>query len=400
MSNEQVNNGKVGPGLLRARDGEAQQVTTMELFFDLVYVFAVTQLSHQLQEHLTPGGAFDTLLLLLAVWWAWVYTAWVTNWSNPNHSAVRVVLLGVMLVSLVMSAAIPDAFGGRGLTFAGAYVAIQVGRSLFMVLAPHEDEGLRRNFQRILVWSAASGSLWIAGALVSGTAREGLWLAAVVVDYAAPASGFFTPGLGRSTVQDWRTITGGHIAERCQLFIIIALGESVLDTGATLGELTPSAMTVVAFVVAFIGNVALWWVYFYRSAEWGSEMISSAREPGQLGRTAYTYFHLPMVAGIIVAAVAIELTISHPLKHGTVATAAVSLGGPALYLAGHALFKWAISGRRPWSRVIAIAALAALIPVAAVSPILLTSAVAGLVVVLVACWDTYTQLADISRVPG
>lgn len=389
-----------GTGLLRARDGQAQRVTNMELFFDLVYVFAVTQLSRQLLEHLTPGGAFDTLLLLLAVWWAWIYTAWVTNWCDPNHSAVRVVLLGVMLSSLVMSAAIPDAFGGRGLMFAGAYVAIQVGRSLFMVLAPHGDPGLRRNFQRILVWSAASGVLWIVGALLQGATREALWLAAVIVDYLAPASGFFTPGLGRSTVRDWRTITGGHIAERCQQFILIALGESVLDTGATLGELTPSTVTVVAFVVAFIGNVALWWVYFYRSAEWGSERISSDREPGRLGRTAYTYFHLPMVAGIIVAAVAIELTISHPLAHGAVATAAVSLGGPALYLAGHALFKRAISGHLSWSRIIAIAALAAMIPVAAVSPILLTSAAAGFIVVLVACWDTYALRARAAPVSG
>src|SRR5438270_1632743 len=119
-------------GLLRARDGGGQQVTNLELFFDLVYVFAVTQLSHRLLDHLTVGGVLETLFLLLAVWWAWVYTIWVTNWLDPDQLAVGLLLVTVMLASLVMSVAIPDAFGERGLTFAVAYVAIQVGRTFFV----------------------------------------------------------------------------------------------------------------------------------------------------------------------------------------------------------------------------------------------------------------------------
>jgi low temperature requirement protein LtrA len=193
--------------------------------------------------------------------------------------------------------------------------------------------------------------------------------------------------LGRSRTTDW-TIAGSHLAERCQQFLIIALGESVLVTGATFCDLSWSAIRVAAFVVAFVGTVALWWIYFYRSAQGGSEVIASAADPGRLGRSAYTYFHLPMVAGIIVTAVADELTIARPDAHSDPATTAVILGDGALFLAGHALFKWALSGRLYASRLVAIVALGALVPVGMVASPLPLAAAATLVLVIVACWDT------------
>jgi low temperature requirement protein LtrA len=207
-----------------------QRVTAFELFFDLVYVLAVTQLSHLLLDHLSVRGAAQTLLLLLAVWTAWIYNAWFTNWFDPDRRVVRLVLVGVMLASLLMSATLPEAFGERGLIFAGSYVAMQVGRTMFVVAALREQLELRRNFQRVLAWLVAAGALWLAGGLAHGTAREVLWLAAVVVDLIGPMCGFLTPALGRSRTTDW-TIAGWHMAERCQLFIIIALGESILVTG-------------------------------------------------------------------------------------------------------------------------------------------------------------------------
>jgi len=177
-------------------------------------------------------------------------------------------------------------------------------------------------------------------------------------------------------------------AERCQLFIIIALGESILVTGDTFGELPLRVATAAALVVAFASSVALWWIYFYRMAEWGSAVMSAAADPGRLGRSAYTYFHVPMVAGIIVTAVADELTIAHPGAHGTGAIAGVALGGPVLYLLGNALYKRVMSGRWLASRAVAIAVLAALAPVALVVPALVTSLAATLVVVSVAVWET------------
>jgi low temperature requirement protein LtrA len=379
--------------MLRREQGQAgQRVTFMELFFDLVYVLAVTQLSHLLVEHLDARGAAQTALLLMAVWIAWVYNAWFTNWFDPDRRPVRLVLLGVMLASLLMSASLPDAFGDRGLLFAGAYAAMQVGRTVFVVAALREEPGLRRNFQRVLSWLLAAAVLWLAGGLAHGTARGALWLAALAVDFIAPMVGFFTPGLGRSRTTDW-TIAGGHFGERFPLFLILALGESILVTGSVFGELALSASTVAAFVVAFLGSVALWWVYFDRSAEDASGVIAESADPGRLGRSAYTYCHLPMVAGIIVTAVGDELVIAHPGGHASVATTTTVLLGPALFLAGHALFKRVVFGRLSVPRLLAIVALAGLWPVGpAVSPLLL-ALVATLVVAAVAVSDTRTARA-------
>jgi low temperature requirement protein LtrA len=188
-------------GLLRARDGGEQQVTSLELFFDLVYVFAVTQLSHRLLDHLTVGGALETLFLLLVVWWAWVYTIWVTNWFDPDQLAVRVLLVAVILASLVMSIAIPEAFGEHGLMFAIAYVTIQVGRTLFVVLTLDKSSSLGRNFQRILAWFAMPAVLWVVGGLLEGEARYALWVIALALEYAGPVTGFYTPGLGRTRTE-------------------------------------------------------------------------------------------------------------------------------------------------------------------------------------------------------
>ncbi|MGI8910189.1 MAG: low temperature requirement protein A [Rubrobacteraceae bacterium] len=376
---------------MRSRDGGGQQVSPFELFFDLVYVFAVTQLSHRLLGELTVGNALETLFLMLAVWWAWVYTTWVTNWFDPGKLPVRLMLVAVMLASLVMSVAIPDAFGERGLMFAAAYAAIQVGRTLFVIVALEKSSSLGRNFQRILFWLATAGVLWIAGGLLDGEARYALWALALAVEYAGPVSGFWTPGLGRSTTETWRTVDAGHAAERCQLFVIIALGESLLLTGATFGGIEVSTATVSAFVVAFIGSVALWWLYFARVAEEAREVFASAADPGRIARSAYTYFHLPMIAGIITVAASDELTVAHPGNPGTPSSIALILGGTALFLAGHTLFKWAVFGLVSFSRIAAIVALAALIPVGFVIPALALSAAAALIVMCVAAWDTLTH---------
>jgi low temperature requirement protein LtrA len=333
------------------------------------------------------------------VWFAWVYNAWFTNWFDPDRRPVRLVLLGVMLASLLMSASLPEAFGERGLVFAAAYVTMQVGRTVFVIAALGEDPGLRRNFQRILSWLLASGLLWLAGGLAQGTAREALWLAAVVADFTAPACGFYTPGLGRSRTTDW-TITGGHMAERCQLFVIIALGESLLVTGTTFGELPLSAVTVAALVVAFAGSVALWWVYFDRSAEDAGEVIARSADPGRLGRSAYTYCHIPMVAGIIVAAVGDELMLAHPGGHAGAATAATVLGGPALFLAGHGAFKRMVFGRVSVPRLLAVLALGGLWPLSPVLSPLLLAAAATLVVAAVAAADAMAARARARSVAG
>lgn len=374
-------------GLFRERGGADARVAPIELFFDLVYVLAVTQLTHQLLTHLTLRGAVETLLLLVAVWTAWMYTAWVTSWFDPSTLPVRLMLIGVMLGSLLMSAAIPEAFGDRGLEFAGAFVAIQVGRTVWVLAVVGRSHELTANFQRVSLWLFATGVVWLAGALAEGDARLAIWTLAVVLEVAAVWLGFPVPGLGRSQTAEW-TIAGEHLAERCLLFVIIALGESIIVTGAGFGDLPVAPETTAAFVVAFVGSVAFWWIYFDRGAELGMEIIARSDDPGRLGRSAYSYFHIPMIAGIIVAAAADEELIAHPLDPATAETAALILGGPALYLAGNALFKWSLWEYVPWSRIAAIGALAALIPVAMVSSALVLSVCAMAVVVALAVRDT------------
>ena len=374
-------------GLLRPRNKGEQQVTPLELFFDLVFVFAVTQLSHRLLDHLTVSNALETLLLLLAVWRAWVDTTWVTNWFDPDRTPVRLLLVALMLVSLVMSVAIPEAFGERGLMFALAYVIIQAGRTAFVVLALERFSSLSRNFQRILAWFAIPAMLWVAGGLLQGEARYVLWALALVLEYTGPVTGFWTPGLGRSTTADW-TVQGGHFAERCRLFVILALGESILVTGTTFGEIEATTATVSAFVVAFLGSVALWWLYFARSAEAARRTFSSSADPGRVARSAYTYFHLPMIAGIIAVAAADEFMVAHPGDRGTGASVALSIGGIALFFAGHALFKWAIFGVLSWPRVVAIAALITLIPVGFLVPALALGVAVTLIAAALAVWDS------------
>jgi low temperature requirement protein LtrA len=373
--------------LLRAPGDDAHRVTFFELFFDLVYVFAITQLSHGLLEHLDLRGAAETVVLLLAVWWAWVYTTWATNWLNPDSTACRLMLVGVMGAGLLMATSIPDAFGDGGLTFALAYSAIQVGRSSFVLWAVRQDPVRRANFQRILVWNASASALWIAGGLLSGSARDAAWLAALVVDYAAPAMRFAVPGLGRSTTVEW-TVTASYFSERFKLFVILALGESIIVIGATFSELEADLPTVLAFASAFAGSVALWWVYFHRSADASEEAMGRSGDPGRIARSAYTYSHLPLVAGIIVTAVGDELVIGHPTGEASVATVATVLGGPALFLAGHALFRYTVLGVVSVPRLVAIALLAAFVPVALAMPPLVTGVAATLVIVGVALHET------------
>ncbi|MBS0538817.1 MAG: low temperature requirement protein A [Proteobacteria bacterium] len=373
---------------LRKRGGhESGRVTYVELFFDLVFVFAVTQLSHGLLHHLTPLGALETGLLMMAVWWVWIYTSWITNWLDPERMPVRLMLFVLMAAGLVLSASIPTAFAARGASFAIAFVFMQVGRSLFMLWAlKHHDSGNFRNFLRITVWLSVSGVFWIAGGFADPHARLGLWAIAVAIEYASPAAGMWVPGLGRSTTADWQ-IDGGHLAERCALFVIIALGESVLVTGATFADMAWTTDAVAAFAVALTGSIAMWMVYFNVGAERASRQIAHSDDPGRLARSGYTYLHILIVAGVIVSAVADELVLSHPAGHTEPKALAVIVGAPALYLLGTALFKRLTAPNVPLSHLVGLGLLAVLAIVGLSMPPLVLSAATSFCLVVVAFWE-------------
>jgi low temperature requirement protein LtrA len=363
------------------------RVTYAELFFDLVFVFAVTQISHTLLGRFSPLGALQTTLLFLAVWWVWVYTSWVTNWLNPELTPVRVLLFALMLGGLVLSTSIPKAFESRGLWFALAYAAMQVGRTLFLLASTTRRSPARMNAIRILVWLSTSAVFWIAGGMAQGHARLVFWSVALGIEYISPAVRFWIPKYGASEVADWE-VEGGHMAERCAGFIIIALGESIVVTGATFADLPWTAETVSAFASAFVGALAMWWIYFHKGAGAGSELISRSSEPGRLARLAYTYLHMPIVAGIILSAVADELVLTHPAEHSDLKTVLSAIGGPLLFLIGTILFKHTIRGFLQLSHGAGIVALAILAWFAgALSPLMLSIATTAIMIV-VAVWES------------
>jgi len=338
--------------------GSEAKVEFIELFFDLVFVFAVTQISHGLLRNLTLLGAFQATFLLMAVWWVWIYTSWVTNWMDPRRGPVKFMLFVLMLAGLVLSTSIPEAFAERGLMFAGAYVFMQVGRTAFTAWAfrPH-DRPNYLNMCRILAWLVLSGIFWIAGALAEGEMRFALWIVALALEYISPSLRFWTPWLGATPTRDW-DIDGGHMAERSAAFIIIALGESVVVMGATLSEAKLDAGVVLAFLASFGASVAMWWLYFAVGAETARHRIEASADPGRVARIAYTYLPVLLIAGIIVTAVADELTVAHPGGHNAdLATILTLIGGPALYVFGNLLFKKVTSGRTPPSHLVGLALL-------------------------------------------
>lgn len=230
--------------------------------------------------------------------------------------------------------------------------------------------------------------LWIAGGLLEGQARLIVWLFAVAGEFAAPMLYFWVPGLGRSHTADWQ-VEGGHLAERVGLFIIICLGESVLVTGATFAGLEWTPAVIGAFASAFVGALAMWWIWFSRAHHAASDVIAHSDDPGRIARRAYTYGPILVVAGVIVTAVGDELSLSHPLEPMTFATAAVLIGGPLLFLTGAQVFKLAAFGTWSPSRLGGVAALAALGLVAPwLTPLGLTAASTA-VLVGVGAWETF-----------
>jgi low temperature requirement protein LtrA len=344
---------------LRRQPGVVHRATNIELFFDVVYILVVTQLSNRLRGGVTWSEAFHTAVLLGMVWLVWAYTMWVTNWLDPDLLEVRLMLIVLMALSLVFSAGIPQAYGSRGMWIGGSYALMQVGRSTFAV-AGLRDDPLQRNFQRILVWCVASGTFAVAGALVHGDARVTLWLVAVLIDVVGGLVGFAVPGLGRSRTTDW-TVDGHHIAERCQAFVLIALGESILVIGHTVADLqTISGQQEAAFAAAFIGAIALWWIYFARAADASTDVVVTSVDPGRFARSAYHLVHPIIVAGIILTAAADEDVVLHPTAAHHPSAAWLILGGTALFLLGHAIFTTAVWRTVPWARLAGAVALVAL----------------------------------------
>ncbi|WP_444947958.1 low temperature requirement protein A [Micromonospora ureilytica] len=381
--------------LLRRRESP-QRPTFLELFFDLVYVFALTRIVHELVLDYTRGHVAErlttslaengeTLLLLLAVWWIWTQTAWVTSRFDPFQPPVQFVVVATMYGSMLLAVAISGALAETGLLFASTYVAIQVGRTLFFV-GVVRGHNLRRVNMLALIWFGASAVPWLAGAFAPEVTRNSLWTVALAIDYLGARLGWPVPGLGRSRGSPW-AVAGEHLAERYWQLVIVALGETILTSGSSLLRGPIVAQRTMALTLSFLTTVLLWRIYFYRAGQILGEAIAASADPARLGRLA-EFAHLLMVSGILASSAGSELVLLDPSGDAKPAWVGAILGGPALYLVGRSVFEYVAFARVSWPRPIGIFVLAAMAPIMVGLPPLGVAAAAVAVLLGVAVSDT------------
>ncbi|MFC6020250.1 low temperature requirement protein A [Plantactinospora solaniradicis] len=353
-----------GADLLR-REESSPRATFLELFLDLVYVFALTRVSQRLVKILTEleGEIFAqtlrAVLLLLTLWLLWAMTTLMTSRFDPERAIVQIIVVATMFASMVMAVAVIRAFEEHGLLFALAYVLTQIGRPLVLGLTLRRDPRQRISV-RLVFWGLCTAPLWIGGAFTTGDTRLLIWGVAIGADYLGHLLRWPTPRLGHAASMEWR-FAGEHVAERYQQFFLIALGESILVTGFAFSGNEFTATRSAAFVVAFATTVLLWRLYFFQAGFALAEAFSSARDPARFAWSA-TYTHLVIVAGVVTTAVGYELVVTRPLGHTDAAWVGVIVGGPVLFMAGRARFGYEVYARLLWSRLIGIALLVVVAP--------------------------------------
>ncbi|WP_418515438.1 low temperature requirement protein A [Curtobacterium flaccumfaciens pv. flaccumfaciens] len=321
----------------------------MELFFDLVFAFAVTQVTELLTVSPDVLDVIKTVIVCLAIWWVWVYTTWAMNWLDPETRPVLWLLMLLTALGLLLSETVPEAFESKALLFVGAYLAYGFVRTISVIVGTRRDLPVVADGQwRILWWSAGAAVLWVTGALVeSDWLQVLLWAGALTVEYGGPAVRFWLPGRGRSSWEAWR-VRGGHFAERSALFIIIVLGESILVVGRALSEHGLTAENIAASLSAFIDAVVLWFLYFAHGQERGHRFISAQGATGPVARVSYTYLHVILVIGIVLTTHAVDLVIHDPHDEASPLGVGLLMLAPALYLVGLVSFKRTTGVRVRW----------------------------------------------------
>jgi low temperature requirement protein LtrA len=369
------------PHLTAVLRGEDERVTPLELFFDLVFVLALTQCTALMADDPTWEGMAKGMLVLGIMWWAWVGYAWLTSVLDPEEGMVRLVMFGAMAALLVVSLCVPEAFDESGLLFAGAYALVRIAHLALFMVASRDDPVLRRAVLTGLVGSTlVSSGLLVAASFTDGALQGGLWALALALDMSGPL--FFGS-------QGWKLVPG-HFAERHGLILIIALGESIVaigvgaEAGVTLG-------VVVAASVGIAVAAAQWWLYFdvvARVAEIRLTRAAPGRERNTMARDSYSYLHLPMVAGIVLVALGMKKTLEHvedPLK---AVPAVALLGGTALYLLAHVAFRWRNIHTLNRQRLVTAGLVVALIPAGLELPALATVAILAAVLVALIAYET------------
>jgi low temperature requirement protein LtrA len=365
------------------RKPEFTRPTFLELVFDVVFVLVLTQLGHVLGD-VNWTGVVHTLILLLALSNVWAVTAQECNTFDPRCRPIQLLVLGALLGTLVMAAAVPEAFGARGLYFAVVYIATQLGTAGGLMFLLRGDELQRPAIWRGF-WFGVSAVAWIVGAFLQGWARGVLWALAVAVEYGAAVLRLPTPVLGRPPAAEF-TYSAEHLADRCRQFFTIALGELILVTGLTLDQAGFQVAALAATLAAFATTVLLWRIYFYSAGEQETEALAAV--PGPLNGRPVIYAHPFLVGAVLAISVSYKLEIADPLGRTPPAWVALFVGGPALFLAARALLEYAVFSRVSWDRPVAILVLAAVSPLMILMPPLLAGIVATLALAGVAAIDT------------
>ena len=356
----------------RNQAGAEERVTPLELFFDLIFVFAITQVTSLVSDDPTWAGLAKGLVVLGVLWWAWAAYAWLTNTINPEEGAVRIAMFAAMGAMLIASLAVPDVFGDDAFLFACAYAFVRVAHLVLYAIAGWGDRDLLAAIARLGVGTTIGvGLLFIASGL-DGRLQVAVWAFALVLDLL----GAYVGG-GRG----WR-LSAGHFAERHGLIVIIALGESIVALGVGASH-TLTTGVIVAALLGLAAAGAFWWAYFDVVAIVAERRLRTTQGTAQLAmaRDSYSYLHLPMVAGIILFAVGVKKTLGHVDEPLELVPAVALCGGGALYLLAHILFRVRNVGSLNRQRLVVSLALVALIPVAVELDSLLTLALVTLLMV-------------------
>jgi low temperature requirement protein LtrA len=368
---------------------ERETVTPLELFFDLVFVLALTQCTALMADDPTWEGLAKGMLVLGVLWWSWVGYAWLTSVVDPEEGAVRLVMFAAMAALLVAALCVPEVFEDTGLVFACAYAVVRIAHIGLFLVASRDDPALRRAVLSGLAGSTAVASGLLVGASFADGALQGaLWAVALALDMAGPL--FFGQ-------HGWK-LMAGHFCERHRLIVIIALGESIVAIGVG-AERSVDAGIVVAAALGTAVAAALWWLYFDIVALVAERRLTRAtpgREQNVIARDSFSYLHLPMVAGIVLLALGLKKTLEHtddPLK---LVPAVALLGGIALHLLAHVAFRWRNIHRFSWHRLLAAVVLVALIPAGVELASLATLAIITAVLAALVVYETlhFAELRD------
>jgi low temperature requirement protein LtrA len=367
-----------------------QRVTPLELFFDLVFVFAITQVTSLMSADPTWPGLGRGLLVLAAVWWAWSAYAWLTNTLEPEEVSVRVAMFAAMAAMLVVALAVPEAFDEHGVLFGVAYLAVRLLHIVLYVIPGKQDRDLLEAVLRYARSAIAGSALLIAAGFFDGEKQAALWIGALAIDYLGVLGG---------GIRGW-TVSPAHFAERHNLIVIIALGESLVAVGIGAAGI-PLGLGVVAAAVLGIAVIsALWWAYFDVIAVMGQRQLAerSGAVQAALARDYYSYFHLPLIAGIVLFALGAEKTLENVEDPLATVPAVALCGGLALYYLSHVAFRLRLARSFGPGRSAATIILFALIPVALEVPALGALALVAAVCCSLIVYDVIRYREDRAQV--